>query len=121
MKHVVASLTIGACLLLSSGGVAFATNAHMGTTGQTGTTGSTATGGPTPGVASCGAAGTTMGSTQASPPGQVDSLNTNSPFPTLGNPMPSKAYAGGGAGNSAANNVHANSQYDNACFQHQVP
>jgi hypothetical protein len=115
MKHAIASLTLGSCLLLSSGGAALAADAHKvpgGAPGQSGTGGA--------GVASCGAAGTTMGSTQASPPGQVDSLNTNSPFPTLANPMPSKAYAGGGAGNSGANS-HANSQYDNACFQHQVP
>jgi len=108
MKRVAASLTVGACLLLSSAGVVFAVDAHrvLGTKGQNGTGGA--------GVASC-------GGSQASPPGQVDSLNTNSPFPTLGNPSPSKEYAGSGAGNSGANSMHANSQYDNACFQHQVP
>jgi hypothetical protein len=106
MKHPTTSLLIGACLLVSSAGAVFATDAHrvLGTKGQNGTGGA--------GVASCGGA-------QASPPGQVDSLNTNSPFPTLGNPTPSKVYAGSGAGNSGAN-PKANSQYDNACFQ-QMP
>jgi hypothetical protein len=107
MKHMTTSLIIGACLLLPSAGVVFATDAHkvLGTKGQNGTGGA--------GVASCGTA-------QASPPGQVDSLNTNSPFPTLGNPTPSKQYAGAGAGNSGVNSMHANSQYDNACFQQSV-
>ena len=106
MKHLIVSLTIGACLLLSSAGDVFATNAHSGPAlgaGQSGTGGT--------GVASC-------GSTQASPPGQVNSLNTNSPFPTLGNPTPSKVYAGNVVGNLT--NTHSNSQYDNACFQ-QMP
>ena len=53
MKHVVASLTIGACLLLSSAGVVFAANPHGGPAkgaGQLGTGGT--------GAASCGAYGT---------------------------------------------------------------
>jgi hypothetical protein len=116
MKHVMAFATIGACLLVLSGGAALATDAHkvLGTTGQSGTGGA--------GVASCGAAGTTLGSIQAGPPGQVNSSSSvNSPFPTQGDPSPNKQYAGTpGAGNSASN-AHANSQYDNACFQHQVP
>jgi hypothetical protein len=111
MKHLTTSLIIGACLLVSSAGVVFATDAHKapgGTKGQNGTGGS--------GVAGCNGG---SGGAQASPPGQVDSLNTNSPFPTAGNPFPSKVYAGSGAGNSGAN-PKANSQYDNACFQ-QMP
>jgi hypothetical protein len=45
MKHVVASLTIGACLLLSSAGVVFAVDPHKDAAGvkvataQSGTTG----------------------------------------------------------------------------------
>ena len=106
MKHVAAFLTIGSCLLLSSAGVAFAANPHGGPAkgaGQLGTGGT--------GAASCGAT-TAAGAIEASPPGQVGNLNTNSPFTT------SKEYAGAGAGNSAVNSPHANSQYDNACFQH---
>ena len=117
MKHVMAFATIGACLLVLSGGAALAANAHkvLGTTGQNGTGGA--------GVASCGAAGSTPGSIQAGPPGQVNHSNSvNSPFPTQGDPSPSPNYAGtpDNPGNSASN-AHANSQYDNACFQHQVP
>jgi hypothetical protein len=111
MKHLTTSLIIGACLLVSSAGVVFAADAHkvMGTKGQNGTGGA--------GVAGC--TGVGADSAQPSPPGQVDNLNTNSPFPTAGNPTPSKVYAGSGAGNSGAN-PKANSQYDNACFQ-QMP
>src|SRR5215475_10639828 len=83
MKHVAASLTIGACLLLSSAGVVFAANPHGGPAqgaGQLGTGGT--------GAASC-------GGTQASPPGQVDNLNTNSPFPTsAAGPNSPPNYAG---------------------------
>jgi hypothetical protein len=111
MKHVAASLTIGACLLLSSAGVVFAANPHPpGTSGQLGTTG---TGGVNQGVASC-------GSSQPSPPGQVGNLNTNSPFPTVGgSPNSPPNYAGAAANPGSETNTHANSQYDNACL-HQV-
>jgi len=110
MKHAVASLTIGACLLLSSAGVVFAVDPHKDAagvkvaTGQSGTTG--LAGMSKPGVASCPGGGGV-----GSPPGQVGAVN-NSPFTTT------KEYAGAGAGNSAVNSPHANSQYDNACFQH---
>jgi hypothetical protein len=127
MKHMVASLTIGACLLLSSAGVVFAANAHNAMTGSgTGAPGITnGTGGT--GVASCGsggAVGTML--TQGSPPGQVGNLNTNSPFPTsAAGPNSPPNYAGAGTGNYGAGttgmpNPHANSQYDNACLR-QVP
>jgi hypothetical protein len=108
MKHVVASLTIGACLLLSSAGVVLAVDAHKasgGMPGRNGTNGS--------GVASC-------GGTQASPPGLVNNLNTNSPFPSAAIPSPNPQYAGV-VGNSPNAGGHPASQYDNACFQHQVP
>jgi len=108
MKHVVASLTIGACLLVSSAGVVFAVDAHKapgGAPGRNGTNGS--------GVAAC-------GGTQASPPGLVNNLNTNSPFPSAAIPSPNPQYAGV-VGNSPAAGGHPASQYDNACFQHQMP
>ena len=130
MKHVVASLTIGACLLLSSAGVAFAVNAHNATTvapnPATGATGITnGTGGS--GVAGCMNGGTAPGTIQGSPPGQANNPSNNSPFPTTLNPSPTPNYAGATA--SPANsgpknpnsNAHPNSQYDNACFQHQMP
>lgn len=112
MKHVVASLTIGACLLLSSPGVVFAANPHPpGTSGQLGTTGQGLS--QTSGVASC-------GGVQSSPPGQVGNTNTNSPFPTAGgNPNSPPNYAGAAANPGSETNTHANSQYDNACL-HQV-
>jgi hypothetical protein len=133
MKHVVASLTIGACLLLSSAGVAFAVNAHGATVLLPTPPGGTATGTPGitngtggTGVAGCANPGTAANTIQGSPPGQVLNSNTNSPFPTFGtNPNSPPKYAG--AANSPANsgpknpnsNAHPNSQYDNACFQHQ--
>ena len=91
MKHLISSVTIGACLLLSSAGDVFAANPHggpvAGAGGQLGTVGPGLTGG----VASC-------GPTQPSPPGQVGNANTNSPFPT-GLTPPTPNYAGAGAGN----------------------
>jgi hypothetical protein len=117
MKHLISSVTIGACLLLSLAGDVFAANPHGGPAlgaGQLGTGGT--------GVASCGA-------TQPSPPGQVGNLNTNSPFPTSGTPPAPNSppnYAGAGpngnygAGTTGMPNTHANSQYDNACLR-QVP
>jgi len=108
MKHVVASLTIGACLLLSSAGVAFAENPHgaapLSPKGQPGTQP-----GGAPGGAGCG------NLTGGAPPGQVTSSSSmNSPF-ALDAMGLSKNYAGS-AGNSGSN-AHANSQYDVACFQ----
>jgi hypothetical protein len=120
MKLPIVSLTVGACLLLSSASVVFAVDIHNGPVGP-GTTGRSGTNGS--GAASCGAAGTTMGSTQAGPPGQVNHSNSvNSPFPTQGDPSPNKQYAGtAGAGNSLNAGGAPASQYDVACFQHQVP
>ena len=118
MKRVAASLTVGACLLLSSAGVVFAVDAHrvLGTKGQNGTGGT--------GAASCGAA--TAAGIEASPPGQVGNLNTNSPFPTsAAGPNSPPNYAGAGTGNYGAGttgmpNPHANSQYDNACLRQML-
>ena len=125
MKHLLSSVTIGACLLLFSAGAVFAANPHGGPAkgmGQLGTGGT--------GAASCGA--TVAGVTQASPPGQRGNLTTNSPFPTSAagpNSQPNysgtEGLIGGGTGNYGAGttgvpNTHANSQYDLACL-HQVP
>jgi hypothetical protein len=115
MKHVVASLTIGACLLLSSAGVAFAENPHgaapLSPKGQPGTQP-----GGAPGGAGCG------NLTGGAPPGQLGGgLSSNSPFALDAIGM-QKNYAGTSTnpGNSASN-AHANSQYDVACFQHPPP
>jgi hypothetical protein len=124
MKRVVASLTIGACLLLSSAGAVFAVDAHKatitttppttGAPGRNGTKGS--------GVAGCGSAGTSTGTIQGSPPGQANSKSVTSVFnaPPGGAPG-EKVYAGQTAGNSDSAPGAPASQYDNACFQHQVP
>jgi len=118
MKHLISSVTIGACLLLFSAGAVFAANPHGGPAkgmGQLGTGGT--------GAASCGGTGA---SAQPSPPGQLGNLNTNSPFPTsAAGPNSPPNYAGAGTGNYGAGttgvpNPHANSQYDNACLR-QVP
>jgi hypothetical protein len=104
MKHLIVSLTIGACLLVSSAGVVFATDPHSlvpDSTGQPGTGGV--------GI-SCG--GTGINGTPTPPSGQTHNSSVNSPFNA-----PSKKYAGAGAGNSGVNSMHANSQYDVACFQ----
>ena len=107
MKHVLASLTIGACLLLPSTGVVFAT-------GQPGTTA---------GV-NCGM--TTTGTLAT--PGHA-ALSPGAPFnePGAHANSPGKAgtvYAGSGANlNGHSNQPIATSQYDVACLQvtTQVP
>jgi hypothetical protein len=121
MKYLISSVTIGACLLLSSAGDVFA--------GQQGTGGT--------GVAGCGGTPGVGPAVQPSPQGQIGNTTTHSPFPTNGgitgttNPPttnPDSAaskYAGMGSGNYGAGtgttpNTHANSQYDLACL-HQVP
>jgi len=125
MKHVVASLTIGACLLVSSAGVVFATDPHPpGGVGHTGGAGGIpgVTNGqpgtqpsPLPGGASCGTL------TGGAPRGQLGGgLSSMSPFALdAAVPQIQKNYAGTptNPGNSASN-AHANSQYDVACFQH---
>ena len=114
MKHLIVSLTIGACLLLSSAGVVFAVDAHKASTSSgTGAPGRNGTNGSM--VASCGSGGTGGVGTQAGPSGQAHNNSATSPFNSV------KVYAGSGAGNSdSAGGVPA-SQYDNACFQNQVP
>jgi hypothetical protein len=121
MKHLLVSLTIGACLLLPSAGVVFAMDPHKGTGGLTAQKGQPGTGGA---GASCGTLGTPAG-TSGAPPGQLGGgLSSMSPF-ALDVVGLSKNYAGSttplaNPGNSASN-LHANSQYDVACFQHQAP
>jgi hypothetical protein len=110
MKHLIASLTIGACLTVSSAGIVLAADPHPSTISGTGQPGSNN------GI-SC--------NTGAVGPGPGGSVSANgSPFNTNVN----KTYAGnpgnptGPGGNSNANTAHAVSQYDVACFQHsQLP
>ena len=74
MKHLISSVTVGACLLLSSAGDVFAQNPHPpGTSGRLGTGGL--------GVAGCGGTAASC-PTQPSPPGQIGNTTTKSPFPT---------------------------------------
>ena len=111
MKYLISSVTIGACLLLSSAGHVFAQNPHTpGTpTGQLGTTGIFP---PAPGVANCGGTAPN-GALETAPTGQANNTSNNSPY----NVSP-KLYAGAlGVGNNL--NPHSNSQYDNACL-HQA-
>jgi hypothetical protein len=130
MKHLIVSLTIGACLLLPSAGVVFAGKMESphGSTGPlalpggkgAAPNGQPGTGG---GGASC---GTLSGGMAGGPPGQLvpGGNGSMSPF-ALDISGVSKNYAGSttnivNPGNSASN-FHANSQYDVACFHHQVP
>jgi hypothetical protein len=133
MKHLISSVTIGACLLLCSAGAVFTANPQNPHGGPAKGMGQLGTGGT--GAASCGATVLSTGATQGSPPGQFGNLTTNSPFPTSlgGSPNSQPNYSGtgppiigGGTGNYGAGttgtpNTHANSQYDNACLRHQVP
>jgi hypothetical protein len=112
MKHVVASLTIAACLLLPSAGVVFAENPH-GVNGVT--TGRPGTQPSGMGGASCG----TLSLATGAPPGQLGGgAGSNSGF-ALDAPgsTSSKNYAGT-AGNSGTAGGAPASQYDVACFQH---
>ena len=113
MKYLISSVTIGACLLLSSAGDVFAHSPPV-TTGQQGTGGT--------GAANC--------ALQPSPSGQTNHTS-NSPFPGPGgvvNPTGSASkYSGAGSGNYGAGttgptntNTAANSQYDVACLQQQL-
>jgi hypothetical protein len=111
-KHLIVSLTIGACLLLPSAGAVFATDPHKGVgllPAQQGRPG----GGTGVGIQCGGVPGITVGL----PAGQAaGGSSSSSPFV---NSM--KPYAGAGAGNSNNANGHPAAQYDVSCFQHQVP
>ena len=93
MKHALASLTIGACLLLPSASVVFAA-------GQPG--------------ASCLSAGATMtpGSAAASPGSPFNEPGPDSPGGKAG-----QVYAGNRPNAPTTASVHAVSQYDVACLQ----
>lgn len=108
MKSIVARITIGTCLLLSSAGVVFATDPHNAgnPTGQPGTFN------PNSGI-SCGN------------PGSVTPGNSASANGSAFNPNITKTYAGNagnptGPGGGANNSPHAVSEYDVACFQQTV-
>lgn len=110
MKHVLASLAIGASLLLPTAGVVFAENPHMGSSkGQPGS----------PAVA-CGTAPATVtpGNAAASPGSPF-----NEPSATSGGGKAGTVYAGSGANTGTPASSHAVSQYDVACLQvtTQVP
>jgi hypothetical protein len=116
MKHVLASLAIGACLLLPSAGVVLG----AGKTAQTPTTGQPGAGA---GVG-CGTGNAIM------TPGNA-ALSPGSPFNEPGSLSPTdlggtggQNYAGSGAGSAHANSTAAVSQYDIACANvtaHQPP
>jgi hypothetical protein len=106
MKHVLASLTVGACLLLPSAGVVFAT-------GQPGTSAGVNCG--------LGSATITPGHAAASPGAPF-----NEPAPVGTSPTGGKAgqvYAGSRPGAPTTASGNAVSQYDVACLQvtTQVP
>ena len=116
MKHVVASLIIGACLLLPSAGVVFATDPHGVNGVTTGRPGTQPPGSPPSQTgASCGVLGT-MGA----PPGQLGGgAGSNSGFALdLPNAPPGGKNYAGSAGNSPNAGGAPASQYDVACFQH---
>jgi hypothetical protein len=118
MKHVLAPLTVAACLLLPSAGVVLAANPHTvtGTSGQPGTNNGITCNSTTAGgvVIGGGPGGSAAGNGSAFNTG----TSTTPPFlptPYAGNPgNPTNPMApGGGVGNPA----HAVAQYDVACFQ----
>jgi len=105
MKYLTSSVTIGACLLLSSAGNVFAGNPHPpGVNGPLGTGGAL--------IAGCGGAvNGPAPNTQPGPLGQQGNMNTHSPFPT--------SPAGPNTPN-AGSTYNINSQYDNACLRQQL-
>ena len=126
MKHMVAALTVGACLLFSLAEVVLADNPHNAAIGGTGATGQ-------PGAINstmCGSIGPT-GTMQAEP---GNGRGVKSPFNTTGvgvppnyagnsvpggrtNPTAPTGLPGSPAVGSNANTAHAVSEYDVACFQ----
>jgi hypothetical protein len=115
MKHVVASLTIGACLLLPSAGVVLAANRHLS---NPSTVSGTGKGQP-------GSNHGTSCNTGSVGPGPGGSVSASNPSGTNGSPFNqaiAKTYAGNpgnptGPGGTANANPAAVSQYDVACFQ----
>jgi hypothetical protein len=121
MKCIIASLAIGTCLLLPSGGIALGDNLHdpavtgVPDSAHTGQSGSNV-------LASCGAGGLSSLGVGAKSNGTTQTnKGGGSPF----NPSNTKIYAGNsgnptGPGGTANNNSHAVSQYDVACAQAQL-
>ena len=102
MKHMVSSVTIGACLVLASVGAVFGA-ANPSGTGQPSQT--------------CQLLGTPLGSAT---PGKAGApTNTGSPF---SGGKSDAVYAGGGKNPAPQASSLAVSQYDVACFQQtQIP
>ena len=114
MKHVLASLAIGACLLLPSAGVVFGAGPTAKTPAQSPTTGQPGT---SAGV-NCGGAGVPGGGLptpghSASSPGAP--FNEPAPVGIGSGGVAGGVYAGSGASLGAANSTAAVSQYDVAC------
>jgi hypothetical protein len=107
MKHTLASLAIGACLLLPSAGVVLA----AGKTLQTPTTGQPGT---TAGF-NCGA-----GNTAPVEPG-LAALAPGSAFNETTPGTAGLVYAGNGVSKTTANSTAAVSQYDTACRRLSMP
>src|SRR5215471_19918889 len=97
MKHLIVSLTVGACLLLPSAGVVFAEALHGALGPHPGGNAGMLNGQPGTGG---GGAACVGGGGAGSPPGQVlmndRSSSTNSPF------IVQQSYAGAGSGNYGA-------------------
>jgi hypothetical protein len=121
MKHVIASLTVGAYLLLASGGVVLAANPH-----PTNPSANTGTGKGQPGANNAaGGVGCEVTTGPGTTPGHASS-SPGSPFnePMINSPSGGNAgshYAGSGANTGTPANSAAVSEYDVACFQHSVP
>jgi hypothetical protein len=122
MKYIIASLAIGTCLLLPSGGIALGDNLHdpavtgVPSSAHTGQSGSNV-------LASCSPGGPSSLGLGAKSNGTTTQTNEGggSPF-NLSN---TKEYAGNagnptGTGGTANNNSHAVAQYDVACAQAQL-
>jgi hypothetical protein len=109
MKHVVASLTIGACLLLFSSGLVLAANLHKTNPSSISGTGKGQTG-ATPGHIN----GHACGGSNLGPSAGAISAG-GSVFNPTG--VAGMNYAGNGANTGTPANAAAVSQYDVACFQ----
>jgi len=111
MKHALASLAIGACLLLPSAGVVLgagppAKPAQSPTTGQPGTSNGVNCGG-------AGSGGLPTPGHSASSPGAP--FNEPAPVGIGSGGVAGAVYAGSGPSLGAANSMAAVSQYDIAC------
>ena len=104
MRHVLASLTIGACLLLASSGLVLAANLHPTSPSSVSGTGK-------------GQTGSNHGNSCT--PGQGPSAGAVSAPGSVFNPTGTAGgqYAGNGANTNTPANSAAVSQYDVACFQ----